>query len=158
MQGDIRRLECLQRRATKFMIHNHDLDYKTILKLLPVSLWLEAQDVIFLIKLMVDPPNNFCLEDYISYVSSSTRVSSQYKLQRVNPSIPRINAMKHFFFNRVVRLWNAFPPIDTGCSFLSIKRHVFSIFWQYFSHSYSVDRPCTWHIVCPCSVCSKLPS
>ena len=135
---------------------NHNtIDYYQATPSFTVSLWLEAQDVILLIKLMVDPPNNFY---YISYVSSSTRASSQYKLQCVNPSIPHINATKHFFFNRVVRLWNALPPIDTGCSFISIKRHIFSIFWQYFSHSYSVDRPCTWHIVCPCSICSKLPS
>ena len=74
-------MESLQHRATKF-ITSQDLDYKSRLmaaRLLPVSLWLEAQDVLFL---MIDPPSGFCLEEYISFVSSSTRASSQHNYPR----------------------------------------------------------------------------
>ena len=67
---DSRKLESLQCRATKF-ITSYDMDYKSRLiatKLLPVSLWLETQDVLFLIKLMIDPPSGFCLDEYLVHV------------------------------------------------------------------------------------------
>ena len=96
---------------------------------------------------MVDPPTNFCLSDYISFFSSSTRASSQNRIKRTDSSIPRLNATKHFFFNRVTRIWNALPPIDMHRSFFSIRRNILSIFWKYFLDSYSIDRPCSWHFV-----------
>ena len=75
---DIRKIESLQRRATKY-ITTHQKDYKSRLiatKLLPVSLWLEAQDVLLLVKLMLDPPSGFSLEKYITFTVSCTRASS----------------------------------------------------------------------------------
>ena len=50
---DILLLERVQRRATKFILNNYTMDYKTRLtnlKLLPLMYVLELQDVIFLIK------------------------------------------------------------------------------------------------------------
>ena len=157
---DSRKLESLQRRATKF-ITSYDMDYKSRLiatKLLPVSLWLEAQDVLFLIKLMIDPPSGFCLDEYISFMSSSTRASSHNKIKRSHLLIPHLNVTRHFFFNRVIRIWNSLPYIDIQLPYLSIKRQILDIFWQYFLQSYSVENPCSWCIVCPCAKCSYLPN
>ena len=73
-------------------------DYETRLvnlNLLPVSLWLEAQDVIFLAKLMVDPPTNFCLSDYISFFSSSTRASSQNRIKRTYILVSRAHTYSY---------------------------------------------------------------
>ena len=80
---DSKRLESLQRRATRYLVCR-DLDYKSrliSLSLLPISLWLEVQDVLLLIRLMTDPPSNFRLEDYITFVSSSTRASTLTRLK-----------------------------------------------------------------------------
>ena len=90
-------------------------------------------------------PNNFCLEDYVSYFSTSTRASSQNKIKSITSTISRLNATKHFYFNRVIKALNALPPQHP---FLSIKKHIFS----------NLDRPYSWHIVCPCSKYSCLPS
>ena len=157
---DIKRLESLQRRATRYLVCR-DLNYKSrliSLSLLPVSLWLEVQDVLLLVRLMIDPPSNFCLEDYVTFVSSSTRASTHRKIKRSHPLIPRLNVTRNFYFNRIVRIWYSLPPIDTSLTFMSIKRHVISIFWQYFKSSYSVDNTCTWFIACPCSICHCLPT
>ena len=157
---DSRKLESLQRRATKFII-SQDLDYKSRLiaiRLLPVSLWLEAQDVLFLIKLTIDPPSGFCLEEYISYVSSSTRASSHNKIKRSQLLIPRLSVTRSFYFNRVIRIWNSLPFIDTNQPYLSIKRQILDIFWQYFVHSYSVENSCSWCVVCLCAKCLCLPN
>ena len=117
-----RRLESLQHRATKSSV-SQDLDYKSRLisvKLLPVSLWLEAQDIIFQVQLMVDPPSDFCLEEYILYISSSTRASSLHRIQWTHPLTPCSKVTKLSCFNRVVRVWNSLPPVDTD--------HPFSIY------------------------------
>ena len=157
---DIRKIESLQRRATKYITSCH-LDYKSRLeatKLLPVSLWLEAQDVLLLIKLMIDPPSGFRLEEYIIFTSSSTRASSLNKIKSSRLLIPRLKVTRHFFFNRVIRIWNSLPYIDIQLPYPSIKRHILDIFWQYFLQAYSIDNPCSWCIVCPCANCSNLPN
>ena len=136
------------------------MDYKSRLiatKLLPVSLWLEAQDVLFLIKLMIDPPSGFCLDGYISFISSSTREISHNKIKRSRLLIPHLDITRHFF-NRVIRISNSLPYIDIQQPYLSIKRQILDIFWQYFLKSYTVENPCSWCIVCPCVNCSSLPN
>ena len=157
---DIRKIESLQRRATKYITSYH-LNYKSRLKatnLLPMSLWPEAQDVMLLIKLMLDPPSGFRLEEYITYMSSSTRASSLNKIKSSRLLTPRLNITRHFFFNRVIRIWNSLPYIDIQLPYSSIKRHILSIFWKYFLQSYSIDNPCSRCIACPCANCSKLPN
>ena len=142
---DSRRLEQIQRRASKFLVSS-DLDYKTRLivsNLLPLSLWLEAQDILLLIKMLNGPPDNFHLDDYIVVVSSNTRASTSNHLKRVQPTIPRLNSTKFFYFNRVVKIWNALPPLDLALPYTTIKKQILSIFWQYFLHTYDVDTPCT---------------
>ena len=160
LKKDIVKLEKLQRRATKF-ITSSDLDYKSRLidsKLLPLSLWLEAQDVLFLIKLMNDPPDNFNITDYISFVSSSTRAATMNRIKRTIPLKPRLNSTRHFYFNRMVRLWNSLPNIDLQLPFNSIRRHILGIFWQVFIQQFDVNNSCTWFVSCPCTKCTSLPS
>ena len=65
-------LESLQRRATKYVLHDYISDYKSrlvALNLLPISLWLELQDILLMIKLIQDPPVNFSLSDYIVFIT-----------------------------------------------------------------------------------------
>ena len=123
----------------------------------PLSLWLEAQDVLFLIKLMNDPPDNFNITDYISFVSSSTRVASKNRIKRTIPLKPHLNttSCRHLYFNRMVRLWNLLPNIDLQLPFNSIKRHILDIFWQVFIQQFDVNNSCTWfnlYLVCVLNV------
>ena len=154
---DSRAIERLQRRATKYIL-TPCLDYKSRLvnlSILPLTLWLEFLDILLLIKLLKDPPDNFQLDQYINLVSSSivTRSSSSLKLCTVDSHAPRLNTTRHFYFNRVTRLWNHLPPLDLNLSIASLKHQIHDLFWNYFLVNYDTEIPCTWYISCPCNTC-----
>ena len=158
--GDSRRLERIQRRCTKYLVSS-GLDYKSRLivsRLLPLTMWLEVQDLLLLVKLMKDPPDNFHLRDYIVAISSSTRASSKNHLKRSHSHMPRLNYTKFFYFNRVIKLWNSLPNIDLTHSYASIKSQILLMFWNYFLRHFDLNDPCTWCIVCYCPRCSGLPA
>ena len=93
-----------------------------ILQLLPLMHWFEFLDVMFLIKCIKDPPDNFNIFEFVQFVSSSTRSGSNNKLV-IN--LTRSSKVRHFYFNRIARLWNRLPHtgigIDLSLSFLAIK-------------------------------------
>ena len=151
-------IETLQRRATKFILSDYSLDYKSrliSLKILPLTLWLELQDVILLIKLIQHPPDTFSLHDYIVFVSSNTRSTTAHKIRSKSWSIPRTNTLKHSYFNRIINLWNKLPPIDTEVHLYHLKKYLEDIYWDYFIESYSPNISCSWYISCPCTSCSS---
>ena len=77
---DVRNLESVQQRATKFILQDFTMDYKArliSLALLPVSMWLGLQDILFLIKCIKDHSDNFNILDYVSIRNSSTRSSTK---------------------------------------------------------------------------------
>ena len=95
----------------------------------------------------VDPPDNFSISDYIIFLDSSTRSSSQGKIRSALP-LPKSSLSNHFYFNRIVRIWNSLPLIDLDSPFSSIKKQIYSIYWDYFITSYSLDNSCSWYCVC----------
>ena len=156
-------LERLQRRATKFILGNYYIDYKsrlTTLNLLPLSLWMEMQDILLFVKLNQSPPANFSISDYISFVSPSiaTRSTTVHKIKSNSKAIPRLNSTRHFYLNRIIRLWNSLPQIpDLDQSFADVKRSLLGIYWNYFTSSFSTENTCSWYRMCPCSKCMSLP-
>ena len=51
-------------------------DYKSrliSLNLLPVTMWLEQQDVLFMVKCLQSPSDNFDIFDYVSFSKSNSR-------------------------------------------------------------------------------------
>ena len=58
-----------------------------------------------LIKCIQDPPDNFDIYKYVSFITSSTRCSSHHKLKQ---NLCRKSRHRHFSFNRIVKLWNVF--------------------------------------------------
>ena len=61
----------------------------------------------FLIKHLKDPSDNLDIHQYISFVHSVTRMGSSGNKLQINSK--RTSAARHFYFNRVVRLWNFIP-------------------------------------------------
>ena len=150
---DIKRLEQVQRRATKFILNDYSSSYKARLvhlQLLPLMHWFEFLDIMFLIKCIKDPPDNFNIFEFIQFVSSSTRSGSNNKLVI---SLTCSSKVRHFYFNRIARLWNRLPHIDLSLSLLAIKHNIYSILWQNFVHHFESDSTCTFHLVCPCNNC-----
>ena len=111
---DIRNFERIQRCATKFILQDYSSDYKTrllSLNLVPLMQWYELQDMIFLVKCLKNPMDNLIIHDHVEFVTSTTHASSNGKLRH---KFCRLSTTGHFYFNRIVRLWNLFPWIDPG--------------------------------------------
>ena len=114
------------------------------LGILPLSYWFEFLDICFLIKSMKDPSDNFDIYNYITFTSSSTRSASKNNLS-YNYSRTCIN--RHFYFNRIVKLWNSLPPIDVTLSLSTIKHHIYTHLWNHFITHYDITLSCSLHFV-----------
>ena len=67
---DIKKLEQLQRWATKYILSDYLSDYKTLLiqlRLLPLMYIYEISDILFFTKNLKNPTNNFNINTYISF-------------------------------------------------------------------------------------------
>ena len=106
---DITSLERIQRRATKYILNDYTSTYKSRLEqlnLLPLMYIYEINDLMFLIKSLKSPSDNFEIRDHITFTSNSTRSGTHHKLTH-----PRTTSavQRHFYFNKISRLYNL-PP------------------------------------------------
>ena len=148
-------LENVQRRATKFITNDYSSNYKIRLQrlhLLPLMYWLELQDLLYLIKNLQYPSVSLNIYNHVSFVASKTRRNHlMLKYKHTKSSIAR-----HFYFNRVVKLWNAVQPVDLNQSFHTIKHHLINLLWRKFETSFDPDNICSFHFVCPCNKCHHI--
>ena len=131
------------------------LDYKSRLanlKLLPLMYFYELQDILFFVKCLQDPEDNLNISSFVSF-SNSSRSSRTNKLSY---KLCHTTAYRHFYFNRLVRLWNTLPAgiIDLSLSYTSVKQSLKKFFWNHFEQNFNSENPCSFHVVCPCSHCS----
>ena len=157
---DIIKIENIQRRASKFILNDFLSNYKsrlTSLHILPLMLSMELNDIIFRVSCLQSSHCCIDIHSLISFSSSDTRSASSHKMIH---SISSTNYFRHFFFNRIPRLWNALPPIDLDLSINTIKKQLTKFFWVCFTNKFDPSNPCSFHFVCPCSKCSlcSLPS
>ena len=101
---DMTTLERVQRRATKFILNDYISSYKSRLQqlnLLPLMYIYELNDLMFMIKSLNTPTDNFDIRNFISFNTNSTRSGSHLKLCH-----PRTvsTTHHHFYFNQIVRL------------------------------------------------------
>ena len=155
---DIKLIENVQRRATKFILNDYNTDYKTRLvklHLLPLAMLYELNDICFFIKSLMQTSSSFNILDYVSFSRNNTRSGTHNKL--VLP-LSTSSRHKHFFFNRIPRLWNSLPPIDTTRSYCSVATELKNIFWEQFISNFDSSNLCTYHFCCPCTKCQALIS
>jgi len=153
---DIEILERIQRRATKYIVGNNQMDYKSrllSLHLLPLMHWLELQDVMFLVKCLQQPTANPEIASLVSFSYSSTCAGQTGNKLKVK--LNKTTSSRHFYTSRIVRLWNALPVevIDLTKSFVTIKKRVREHLIQNFLQNFHPQNTCTFHLVCPCSKC-----
>jgi len=107
----------------------------------------------FLIKSLNMPTSNFDIRKYIFFNTNTTRSGSHLKLCH-----PRTSAINHhFYFNRIVKLWNQLPVIDLSLPPYIIKQQLTKHLWDHFTVNFNSDQSCTFHFLCPCYRCSRLP-
>ena len=141
--GDIKKLEQVQRRATKYILSDYTSDYKTRLvklDLLPLMHQLELADIMFCVKSLQNPSPAFNILDYIKFSNSSTRSGSASKLVHVRSAN---NTGRHSYFLRLPRLWNSLPPIDLSTPTIAIKSAIVSHFHHHFQQKFDHNIVCT---------------
>ena len=154
---DIKCLELVQRRSTKFITSNPLLDYKTRLinlDLLPLMMEFEIADILFLVKSLKSPSDNFNINKHLQFCSHPTRACYNFKLKQ---PLCKSDFEQSFYFNRIPRLWNSLPPLDINLPVSVIKLKLRQYFRDHFISNFISDNVCTYHYLCPCSKCSKLP-
>ena len=154
---DIKCLELVKRRSTKFITSNPLLDYKTRLinlDLLPLMMEFEIADILFLVKSLKSPSDNFNINEHLQFCSHPTRACYNFKLKQ---PLCKSDFEQSFYFNRIPRLWNSLPPLDINLPISVIKLKLRQYFRDHFISNFISDNICTYHYLCPCSKCSKLP-
>ena len=125
---DIKCLETIQRRATKFIMSNTSTSYRDRLQslhILPLMYWLEIQDIMYLVKCFKESSDNFNIFSYVSFSSGTTLSAASRKLIH---KYTKFCSSRHFYFNKIVRLWNALlismiPSLQSSRIFI----HIFGV-------------------------------
>ena len=93
------------------------------LKLLPL-----LQDILFAVKSIKTPTEQFSITNYIEFSSSNTRSGTSNKL--IHPRHLN-NTSRHSYFHRLPSIWNAMPIIDLDLSFATIKWKLKAYLWNH---------------------------
>ena len=118
---DIKSLERVQRRATKFILGDSKIQLQNCLllsNLVALMYSLEMNDVRFFLRSIKDSPLNFNILDYVCFCLNSTHSSTSNKLNHAQCSF---GVQKFFYFHQLPQPWNCLPPIDITQLFNSIK-------------------------------------
>ena len=100
------------------------------------------------------PDEAFNIHNFISFHNSGTRASKCNKLLH-NLSLK--NKSRHFYFNRICKLWNFLLVVDLDLSTQTIKLQIKSFLRRHFDLNFVSSNPCSYHAVCPCSKCFNSP-
>lgn len=154
---DIKKLEQVQRRATKFILNDYVLSYRERLiqlEMLPLMYTLEMNDILFFVKNLKQNPHHFKILDYVQFCDRNTRSGTFGKLK-----VPfcSTNVSKHFYFNRLPTLWNSLRTPDITKSVESIKQELELQLKHHFMKEFDSFIPCTFHYMCPCAKSMKSP-
>jgi len=95
--------------------------------------------ILFFIKSIKHPSDKFDILNHVNCTTSTTRSAGIKKTAHINPIINSC----------LPRLWNSLPIIDLNlCKWLKWS-------WKW---NHNFDNPsCKFHLLCPCSHCSKTP-
>ena len=154
---DIFTLVRVQQRATKFILNDYEISYKARLKklhLLPLTYVFELNDLMFFVKSLKPPTDHFNIYQHVHFTKNSTKSGASSKLVDRKPAS---STHQHFYFNKIVRLWNHMPTVDLSVSTNLIKNRLTAFLWNRFIGTFNSDYLCSYHVICPCYRCSNQP-
>ena len=99
------------------------------MQLLPLTYILDLNDVMFFIKSLHNHHDGFNINDHIKFATGNTRLASSNKLHQTRSTN---NTSKHFYFNRLPRIWNTLPIIDLNDHPIRIKSKLSEYLWKHF--------------------------
>ncbi len=150
-------IEGVQRRATKYILLNYEMDYKSrlsALNMLPLCYTLEIKDLLFLYK-CINNQYDFSIHNVLDIRYTNTRLNNG---PTIISSFARTETYKTFYSNRIVKLWNLLPIeikqlecINSNASLFKshIKRHYKCL----FDMNFDTENLCTWVTHCRCPIC-----
>lgn len=150
---DIKKVENVQRRASRYLVGGHLSGYKerlVKLELLPIMYWLELQDIMFLVKNLKSPSDNFNILDYLQFIDGPSRSASRNLLRH---KYSRTSEARHFYMTRITRLWNKLPGLDLSLAISTLRSKLYETLWCHFRTNFNQANTCTFHFLCPCPNC-----
>ena len=152
-------IENVQRRATKFILHYSNIDYKerlVKLDLLPLSLRREICDV-NLFQRCINGHYDMLLDNFVVFntpVQDRPIARSSSDHLKLIPQRCRTESHQLSFFHRIVPIWNQLPfHIRSALSFSSFKTQVHQFYQSIFSSKFDPTDTCTWITNCRCPRC-----
>jgi len=112
----------------------------------------DLSDIMFFIKSYKTPHASFDITNYVSFATRNTQLSIHHKLNQTRSSD---NTTEKFYFNRLPRLWNYLPVINTELSPSAIKYKLRNYLWSRFITNFNPDNKCSFSFLCSCINCSK---
>ena len=94
-------MERIQRRATKFILNDYSSNYKSRLlnlNILPLMYQFDYYDILFFIKHIKYPTDNFNIFNHVTFSHGSTRSSSHSKLHHKYSAI-NVNSSPFLLYN-----------------------------------------------------------
>lgn len=146
----MRSVERVQRRATRFILRDQELDYQSRLihlNLLPLSYFFEYLDLVFLFRCF---KSEILLDssDFVQFNHSRTRHGSSGLDLSLNTA--RTSTFRESFFVRICPLWNALPlAIRISACTSAFKSCLKSLLFDRLRNIYDADNIRTWRIICP---------
>lgn len=108
----------------------------------------ELNGIMFLVRCLKQPSSCLDFGKFVKFSSSvETRSASHNKIKHTKS---KNNHSRHFYFNRIPRLWNSLPPFDLSLSTNAIKSKVKAFLWSHFESNFTVYDSCSFHFLCPC--------
>ena len=122
---------------------------------LPLMQFFEIANIMFMVNSLKNQSHRFNINKYVSIQNSNTRTSDKITLKHIRCGTYK---EQHFLLlqNTKIIEQTASPKLIT-INTKSIKTKLFEMFWLHFQSHFDPDNSCTFHYLCPCSSCSKLP-
>ncbi len=160
-KANLKRVESVQRLATKYITNDYVSDYKTRLRkadMIPFSYTKEIADICFLYKcfhhlydLDIGQVLNF-------YDRSQSRTRQGDRPLTLVPNVRQPLHCKDFFTRRIIKTWNGLPSniisiIPTNDLIYTFKHMLRDYYSEKLLNTFHVQDMCTWRTFCPCGRC-----